>query len=325
MVAAAASAPPLPIPLELGPSDPRLDAAEAECLLLERLQAQRGAVLAHIEDAGAALLPTTAVRTAAGLQAALRGLGVEPQPYTEGQSPRTRLLGQIYTSTNYPADAQIPLHHELSYRANPPALLAFLCVQPATTGGETPLLDGARFVEQAPAAVISAFRERTICYRKRMHGGFGLGKSWQAHFETADRAQVERTLLEDGATFGWTDDGGLWVEQLRPALQPHPRTGALCWRHQATLWHPSHLGAAGLRLRAAVGPDALPTDVRWADGAPIDDALIAEARAAEWACASIRTWSAGDLLLVDNLRVAHGRAPFVGPRSVLVGMGGWPA
>ena len=49
------------------------------------------------------------------------------------------------------------------------------------------------------------------------------------------------------------------------------------------------------------------------------------ARAAEWAHAALRPWAAGDLLLVDNLRVAHGRAPFSGHRTVLVGMGGWPS
>jgi alpha-ketoglutarate-dependent taurine dioxygenase len=289
------------------------------------LAAARGAILAAVDAAGAALLPATALRTPEELDAALRALGVAPQPYTEGQSPRTRLFGQIYTSTEYPPAAAIPLHHELSYRAHPPALLAFLCARAPGSGGETPLLDGARFVEDGPPEVIDAFRGRALTYRKRMHGGFGLGKSWQDHFETADRDVVEAALRADGADFQWTGQGGLVVEQRRPALQPHPRSGALCWRHQATLWHPSHLGPAGLRLRAALGSDALPTDVRWEDGAPIDDALIEAARAAEWAQARARPWAAGDLLLVDNLRVAHGRAPFTGPRSVLVGMGGWPA
>ncbi len=29
----------------------------------------------------------------------------------------------------------------------------------------------------------------------------------------------------------------------------------------------------------------------------------------------------GDLLLVDNIRTAHGREPFEGPREVLAGLG----
>jgi alpha-ketoglutarate-dependent taurine dioxygenase len=32
-------------------------------------------------------------------------------------------------------------------------------------------------------------------------------------------------------------------------------------------------------------------------------------------------WRSGDLLLVDNIRTAHGREPFDGPREVLAGLG----
>ena len=31
-------------------------------------------------------------------------------------------------------------------------------------------------------------------------------------------------------------------------------------------------------------------------------------------------WQPGDLLLVDNIRTAHGREAYAGPREVLVGM-----
>jgi alpha-ketoglutarate-dependent taurine dioxygenase len=31
-------------------------------------------------------------------------------------------------------------------------------------------------------------------------------------------------------------------------------------------------------------------------------------------------WQKGDLLMVDNMLVAHGRAPFTGPRRILVAM-----
>ncbi|MFM9445922.1 TauD/TfdA family dioxygenase [Streptomyces acidiscabies] len=32
-------------------------------------------------------------------------------------------------------------------------------------------------------------------------------------------------------------------------------------------------------------------------------------------------WQRGDIMLVDNIRVAHGREPFQGDREVLVAMG----
>jgi len=32
-------------------------------------------------------------------------------------------------------------------------------------------------------------------------------------------------------------------------------------------------------------------------------------------------WREKDLLMIDNMLVAHGRRPFVGPRKILVAMG----
>lgn len=281
------------------------------------------APLNAVAEHGAALIAGTAVRSAKAFEAALAALGVAPVPYTEGQSERERVRGLVYTSTAHPASRRVPLHHELSYRAHPPDLVVFLCVRAPSLGGRTPLLDGEAFLRDAP--ITRRFEGRGICYRKTTHGGFGFGRSWQRHFETEDRDVVERFLAEDGASWRWLDGGGLRVEQIRPAIAPNPRTGALAWHNQATLWHPTNLGVQGPRLRRLLGPERLPTDVCWEDGSPLDDALVNEIREAEYACASRFDWAPGDLLILDNHRVAHGREAFTGDRLVLVAMGPWPA
>ena len=314
----------MPLPVEIADlSDVSPDAAE------RRLRERSAALWGTVEDAGAVRLVGTPFRNAEALERAVRALGVEPLPYVEGQSPRTRVHGNVYTSTHYPADARVPLHQELSYRAHPPDVLAFLCVTPAATDappgerGATPLLDGAAFLDGLPPA-LQAVAAQNLCYTKTMHGGFGLGKSWQAHFETADREAVEAVLSAEGARWEWLPDDALRVEQIRPMVAAHPRTGRRCWHNQLTLWHPTNFGVRGATMRRLLG-DRLPTEVRWADGAPIDDALAEALRAAEHAAATRFDWHAGDLLLVDNHRVLHGREPYRGERQVLVAMGGWPA
>ena len=68
------------------------------------------------------------------------------------------------------------------------------------------------------------------------------------------------------------------------------------------------------------GDDGLPFNTRFGNGDPIGAdvvQLINEVYEANTAC---ERWQAGDLMLVDNIRTAHGRERFEGPREVLVAM-----
>ncbi len=63
------------------------------------------------------------------------------KPYVEGQSPRTKVADNVYTSTEFPAQYTITLHNELSYAKAPPRRIIFHChVEPAERG-ETPIVD----------------------------------------------------------------------------------------------------------------------------------------------------------------------------------------
>ena len=67
-------------------------------------------------------------------------------------------------------------------------------------------------------------------------------------------------------------------------------------------------------------PEELPYDTSYGDGAPIEAETLEILRAAYAAETRTFPWRAGDLLVVDNMLVAHGRAPYSGPRRVLVAM-----
>lgn len=63
---------------------------------------------------------------------------------------------------------------------------------------------------------------RGLRYTQNMHVGVGLGKSWQATFETDDRSVVDAWLDGTGADWTWKPDGGLSISQVRPATLGHP-------------------------------------------------------------------------------------------------------
>jgi alpha-ketoglutarate-dependent taurine dioxygenase len=242
-------------------------------------------------------------------------------PYVHGNSPRTKVSGNLYTSTEYPQQYTISMHNELSYAHSWPARLSFYCEKAADSGGATPVLDGAVWLASLDAEVREAFAGG-IRYVQNLHDGFGFGKSWQDTFETDDRAAVETYLRDSRADWEWGPDG-LRVIQLRPATVAHPVTGAEVWFNQADQWHPAGLGdETSAELYDILSPDEFPQYVTFADGGPIPDAYIEQILHRGLEHAVDVNWRTGDVLLIDNVLVAHGRRPFEGTRRVLVAMSG---
>ncbi|MCX4963848.1 TauD/TfdA family dioxygenase [Streptomyces sp. NBC_00654] len=240
--------------------------------------------------------------------------------YVHGNSPRTKVGKNVYTSTEYPQEFTISMHNEMSYAHQWPARLLFFCQKAAETGGATPVTDSALWLESLDPEVREAFRGG-VCYQQNLHDGFGLGKSWQDTFETKDRAEVETFLGNTGATWEWKADGSLRISQVRPSTAIHPVTGAEVWFNQSDQWHPAGLGDDTAAALAAILPaDELPQSVTFADGSPIPDEYVIQVRDRGLEAARNCDWRTGDLMLIDNMLVSHGRRPFTGTRRVLVAM-----
>ncbi len=72
--------------------------------------------------------------------------------------------------------------------------------------------------------------------------------------------------------------------------------------------------------RDVYGGDGLPFNTRFGNGDPINADIVQTINEAYEAHTARERWEAGDLLLVDNIRTAHAREPFEGPRDVVVAM-----
>jgi hypothetical protein len=68
------------------------------------------------------------------------------------------------------------------------------------------------------------------------------------------------------------------------------------------------------------GEDGLPFNTRFGDGDPVGPDVVQLINEVYEANTARERWEAGDLMLVDNVRTAHGREPFKGPREVVVAM-----
>lgn len=149
-------------------------------------------------------------------------------------SPRTRVGGNIYTSTDYPADQMIFPHNEHSYSPRFPLRLFFYCQLPSETGGETPIGSTRAVKARISADIEARFREKGVLYVRNYGDGFGL--PWQSVFQSADRSEVEAYCASVGIEVEWKENNRLRTRQRGPAVVRHPRTGEEVWFNHATFF-----------------------------------------------------------------------------------------
>ena len=242
--------------------------------------------------------------------------------YAGGNSPRTRVQSNVFTSTEYPKEERISMHNEASYLPRMPRTILFCCLLPSSTGGQTPIADSRRVLSRIEPQVRARFDRAGVCYVNNLHGGAGLGKSWKQAYGTDDRSEIERRLKAGGQAFEWRQNGGLRTSMVAPATARHPITNEEVWINQAEQWHSSSLDPELLEdLLSILSEDELPHHAYFGDGSPLNAQELISVRKAMSAEERMFDWRKGDVLLCDNYLVMHGRQPYTGDRKIVAAMG----
>ena len=246
--------------------------------------------------------------------------------YRYGSTPRSRIGGGgVYTSTEYPADQTIPFHNEMSYARTWPMKIWFCCLEAAPVGGETPIASSVKVFERLSTDVKARFAEHGVMYVRNY--GSGLDLSLQQVFGTSDTAEIEKFCRASHIDYEWRPGGKLRTWQACQAVATHPRTGQTVWFNQAHLYHISSLDqAVSSQLLSEFGEANLPRNAFYGDGTPIEQGTLDVIREAYRQEKVLFQWEQGDILMVDNMLVSHGREPYVGRRRVVVAMAEqWPS
>ena len=260
------------------------------------------------------------------------GLG-EQLNYIGGDSPRDKVKGKVYTSTEAPPKIKIPLHNEMSFIKRYPRHIYFYCDQPAATGGATILGDAREICQKINPDVRKRFTERGLRYVSNYYKQDILldlvnklaraHKRWTEVFETDERKMVEEHCRANDFQFEWRKD---WVQiaQERPAIMKHEVTGEEIWFNQAHLYdyNPklvgfwNYLGTKVLYAR----PHTVMHEIYYGDRSAIARKDLYHIMEVLDRCTISYPWQKCDMVILDNVLAMHGRSPFTGKRKTLTAL-----
>jgi len=227
----------------------------------------------------------------------------------------------LYTPVFYAPEKKLLWHNENSFNYDWPVKILFFCAQPASQGGETPIVDSRKVFQLMDAHIREQFMNKGIMYVRNYDERLGL--NWRTVFRTTNKSEVEAMCRKSAIDFEWKDNDGLRTRQIRPAVLKHPKTADwVCW-NQATHWHPACLDPAVREVLSSQFAEAdLPRNCYYGDGSPIDDSIMTTIGQVYQTAEVSFPWQTGDILVLDNMLAAHARNPYAGQRKIYVSMSG---
>jgi len=298
----------------------------------------------QLHRAGAVLFRGfSSVRTAEDFSAVAQRMAPVILDYAGGTTPRSAVTGKIVTSTDAPRHVVIGLHQEMSYLAPSPEFpdptpdkVMFFCETAPGGGGQTPIADMRAVYKKLPRKLIDRFEQRggLVLHRKLpTQKKYGFEVTWETAFGTSDRAAMENIARSKGWSMQWAKDGGLEVTHgPSPVTKSHRVTGEHVWFNQAHLLHKSvapwtsqWLGPAlPQRLKARLLEpfirDRFYYHSTHVDGSEIALSDLDSIRRTIAQETVMFDWQRGDVLLIDNKLVSHGRQPYSPPRKIFAAL-----
>jgi hypothetical protein len=240
----------------------------------------------------------------------------ELESWTEGlfkrmHQPATRVNARYASVDGYSSrvspEGFLLGHAEGYYRPciEPPDVCVFWCQQaPRVAGGETTWVDGGALLDALPVNL----RERLLCEAVVYEMTWDRSR-WQNEFLVTDERGLKAVLeADERCEYTLNDDGLLHLSFRTPAVRVGADgvkrfvNGVLAHLPQVT--HPRYAGH--VRCTST-------NRVLWASGGVLTPADIHALIDAHDQALKRHRWQDGDLLVLDNHRVLHGRERMVSP------------
>lgn len=271
--------------------------------------------------------------------------------YHFGSAHRVRITDKVFTSSEAPPHTIIAPHNELNMVPVRPSVLAFFCQVQPDLYGETPIINTEKLFNSLSPSLqhkIANFPQQFVRYVPN--------HLLDLVFEGLSKEEITKLLTEQKFDFDWEEDGSLNFACSYITLFSHPRTRRLCfclsivdclvsreWYRNISQRYPLGKRLYYNWLPASLYKEyqqRLTTAATVVDGSQKRTSTLnayfvnaqgqsttmtsreaKELGKAEWENASIFQWKQGDILVIDNLQVAHSRLNTGQKRKILTAFG----
>ena len=283
------------------------------------VKTHRPALLEHMATDGAVLVRGLPVIDAETFDTFVDAVGLPAFPYEDSLSNAHRIsfTERVFSANEAPAHLSIFLHHEMAQTPLPPSALFFFCEFAASQGGATPLCRSDVLwdqLSQRDPGFAKDCASKGLRYTNVMAGtadpGSSMGRSWRSTFAAETRKDAEKRLAELGYSWEWLDGDALRATTpALPAVKLLP-DGRRSFFNQLIAATQGWKDQRNDPSRA----------ITFGDGSLLPDEGVAAASAIADDLSFDLMWVPGDVCLVNNDRVMHGRKPFEGKRRILAAL-----
>ena len=212
----------------------------------------------------------------------------------------------------------IPLHGEMYYTRQPPGVLWFGCETPPAEDGETTVCDGEDIYRRLSDCSRSLFAEQRVRYTRQLPDGV-----WQSTFQTDDPKEMERYCQANDTRLTVDEEtGDVTTEYLSWAFARGRSGQRDTFINNVIALYLGELsferGTVARAVRDLASEKSFQIRVRMEDGSRVPGAVVKEIMALNRRHAALVSWQRGDVLMVDNTRILHGRRAYTGARDIHV-------
>ncbi|TGK36379.1 taurine dioxygenase [Leptospira gomenensis] len=333
------------LPVVYRPNSPE---QEDKQYLIRWIKSNKRALTDDLKEFGAILFRGFDIRSPQDFEDVI--LNVDPNLKNNylGTSPRNQITKYAFTATELPPAYPIMQHAEMSFLDSPPRKLFFFCGLAPEKFGETPITDLRKVLNEVPHTIREKFENDKIRYSRVYDGPssrsrfqFWKTKRWDEMFQTKDRDEVEKISKKQNFKTEWFGEDGLRLINTTLAVRKHPDFKTLAWHNHSQVFHIDAarkeywrifrrqktfrgflvgiaLEVLTLLKKLTTKKEYLDTHCSYGDGKEITTRELNQIQDAFWNNISLFSWQKGDVLVIDNYSVSHGRHPFSGPREIYV-------